>query len=147
MFNSLDFKNSVGITLSHFLEYRYKDSKINDTSIGQMYYLKCISKAADALYNQLREKIDTKDAVDKKVVASDKFFSVVASTRSGSAKIDPDRVLAEISLLLADKRDEVGNPVYTAAERSTIARKILGRCTTYGKDATVISVVENNTDV
>lgn len=141
MYKSLWFKDQVSKIVRSCCNTRYEGSSINDTMYGEMFYYKQISKAADQLYNNLRAKIDTKDAVDKKIVAQDKFFAVEASTRSGSSKIDPTLMQSEVALLLTSVAAAAGADL-SETESHVQAAKVIARCTKYSADATVISVVE-----
>lgn len=141
MYKSLWFKDQVSKIVRNCCNTRYEGSSINDTMYGEMFYYKQISKAADQLYNNLRAKIDTKDAVDKKIVAQDKFFAVEASSRSGSSKIDPTLMQDRLVNLIKATALTAGAEL-TTAQAHVQAATIIADCTKYSADATVISVVE-----
>jgi hypothetical protein len=142
MFESLYFKDVLDEEVGKCLAKRYAGTTVNDRSLGKMYYLKQFSKYADEMYNQLRGKIDSKGAVDKKIVANDGQFAAQASTRAGSVKLDKDKVHEEISLLLQAVAAAAGAEL-SAAQLHIQATLVLERCTVVGKEATVIQVVEN----
>lgn len=143
MFKSLYFKDEMQKAVDSCCDDRYEGTGVNDKTLGKMYYLKQFSKAADFLYDKLRAEIDHKDAVDKKVVASDKFFSVTASTRQGSNKIDHDKMVILLAGILQGYANEDGSPMYTDVSAKVAATEFVQRCTVIGKGSTVISVIEN----
>lgn len=141
MFQSLYFKDTLSTQVDVCVDDRYEGSKVNDRSLGKMYYLKQFAKAADEMYNQLRAKIEVGDIDDKAIVAKDKFFNVIAQPRAGSIKIDKDKMIEEVALLLVAVAAGAGAELSTIESRIQ-ATKVIERCSTVGKSSTVISVVE-----
>lgn len=142
MFESLYFKDILDREVKQCVDDRYEGSGVNDRTLGQMYYLKQFSKYAGDMYDQLRNRIETKDAKNTTVVQHDKYFAATATTRNGTVKLDPQKIHDSLCSMLELMTDpETGTPYYTKVAAHMRATEIIHSCSTVGKPSTALSIV------